>query len=119
MEANDNNKIPHRIVEITERDYGLEISAKAVELSNELLQIMQQVPKESISKIITIGNEIKNIVAEARKKVIKIGYQVYIGEADHSQDNAYLNKDNAEKRVKLLQEDGFKRAYYQEIEFLD
>jgi len=53
------------------KDYGLEISAKAVELSNELLQIMQQVPKESISKIITIGNEIKNIVAEARKEVIK------------------------------------------------
>ena len=29
---------------MSERDYGLEISAKAAELSAKLLQIMQQVP---------------------------------------------------------------------------
>ena len=68
MKRNDNNKIPHRIVEITKRDYGLEISGKAAEMSNELLKILGNA---STGNIIKIANEIRDIITDARKEVEK------------------------------------------------
>lgn len=49
------------------RDYGLEITAKVVELSNVLLQIMQEYP--GMKRITEIGNEIRDIVTAARKEI--------------------------------------------------
>ena len=105
---------------MSERDYGLEISAKAAELSAELLQIMQQVPKEHIEKISQIGNEIRDIISAARKEIEpqKFYYQVYRTKFSASEEGRFINRNKAEIQIKELKED-WPDAHYKEVLFDD
>lgn len=109
---------------MSERDYGLEISAKAAEISNELLQILQQVPKEHTEKITQIGNEIRDIMAAARKEIEpqKYYYIIYRNEDDHYPEleaDKYSNRQKAEKKIQELKKIGYLEAHFEEMLFDD
>ncbi len=104
-----------------ERNYGLEISAKAAELSAELLQIMQQVPKEHIEKISQIGNEMRDIITAARKEIEpqKFYYQVYRTKFSASEEGRFINRNKAEMQIKELKNNDWPDAHYKEVLFDD
>jgi len=107
---------------MTERDYGLEISTKAAELSQELIKHIQAAP--DVSQIVKIGNEIRDIMAAARKEIEpqKYYYIIYRNEDDHYPEleaDKYSNRQKAEKKIQELKKIGYLEAHFEEMLFDD